>query len=42
MAVDEDIERLYQDREDRLKRHQQNEIKEWEERLLKSQGEFYY
>jgi len=42
VAVDEDIERLYQDREDRLKRHQQNEINEWEERLLKSQGQFYY
>ena len=30
---------MFQEREDRLKRHHNDEIKEWEDRVAKLQGE---
>ena len=39
-AADEDLAKMFQDREDRLKRHHNDEIKEWEDRVAKLQGKF--
>lgn len=38
-AADEDLAKMFQEREDRLKRHHNDEIKEWEDRVAKLQGE---